>query len=138
MSKTHRERVPFSANRTRLSVQALEKGFVYRWFNDQDDRISRAVAAGYEFAKPEEIGGVGDKEVHGGNSDLNSKVSKVVGRTGENKPIRAFLMKLRDEWYAQDQSKKEETNRLVDQAVRANKAGGASVENQYGKVDLQH
>ena len=138
MSKTHRERVPFSANRTRLAVKLKEEGFQHRWFNDQDDRIQRAIDAGYEFVKPEEIGRVGDKEVHGGNSDLNSKVSKVVCRTAENQPIRAFLLKIRNEWFREDQLKKEETNKLVDQAVRAGRAGGTSVENQYGKVDLQH
>jgi hypothetical protein len=137
MSKTHRERTPFSANRTRLSVKLKEKGFVHRWFNDQDDRVQRALDAGYDFVTPDEIGRVGDKEVHGGNSDLNSKVSKVVGRTAESQPIRAFLLKIREEWFKEDQAKKEATNRLVDEAVRSGKAGGASVENQYGKVDLQ-
>lgn len=138
MSRTHRERVPFSANRKRLSVNLKIDGYVHRWFNDQDDRIQRAIDAGYEFVKPEEIGSVGDKEVHGGNSDLNSKVSRVVGRTSDNQPIRAFLLKLKSEFYAEDKAKKEATNRLVDDAVRAGKAGGASVENQYGSVDLKN
>lgn len=135
--KTHRERVPFSANRTRLSVKLKEKGYQHRWFNDQDDRVQRALDAGYEFVTPEEIGRVGDKEVHGGNTDLGSKVSRVVGRTAENKPIRAILMKIRDDWYQEDKAKKEATNRLVDEAVRAGKPGGANVENQYGNVDLR-
>lgn len=137
MAKEHRERVPFSANRTRLSVKLKEEGFVHRWFNDQDDRIQRAEAAGYEFVKPDEIGSVGDKEVHGGNTDMNSKVSRVVGRTAQEKPIRAFLMKIRKEWYVADQDLKEKKNRMVDDAIRAGHAGGADVKNQHGQVQLE-
>jgi hypothetical protein len=90
------------------------------------------------FVDPKEIGQVGDREVHGGNSDLNSKVSKVVGRTAQSQPIRAFLMKISRAFYDEDQAKKEMTNRRVDDALRAGKAGGASIENQYGKVEVTH
>lgn len=137
MAKEHRERTPFSANRSRLKVDLKEKGFTHRWFNDQDDRVQRALDAGYAFVKPDEIGQVGDKEVHGGNTDLGSKVSRVVGRTAESQPIRAYLMKIPDAFYKEDQAKKEEVNRRVDEAVRAGKAGGAAIENQYGNVSLQ-
>lgn len=137
MTKEHRERTPFSANRTRLSVKLKDKGFVHRWFNDQDDRIQRALDAGYEFVKPDEIGSVGDKEVHGGNTDIGSKVSRVVGRTAQEQPIRAFLMKIREEWYLADQELKERKNRLVDEAIRAGNAGGAGVTNKHGQVQLE-
>jgi hypothetical protein len=138
MSKTHRERVPFSASRKRLQVDEKFEGYVTRWFNDQDDRIQRALGAGYEFVDRDDVKKVGDKDISNGNTDMNSKVSRVVGRTAENQPIRAYLMKIRNEWFREDQMKKEETNKLVDQAVRAGKAGGSSVENHYGKVDLSN
>lgn len=140
MSRTRRNRTPFSANRKRLEVVWREPekqaGYVARWFNDQDDRIERAEYAGYEFVKPEEIVGVGDREVHGGNTDLGSRVSRVVGRTSNNQPIRAYLMKIQRDFYVEDQQEKEKVNRRVDEAVRAGRAGGASVDNQYGSVDL--
>lgn len=137
MSKTHRARVPFSANRKRLQVDEKFDGFVTRWFNDQDDRIQRALAAGYEFVDRDDVKQVGDKDVTNGNTDMNSKVSRVVGRTAENQPVRAFLMKIRKEWFDADKAKKEETNRLVDEAIRAGTAGGAAIQNQYGEVKLQ-
>lgn len=137
MSKTHRARVPFSANRKRLQIDEKFEGFVPRWFNDQDDRIQRALGAGYEFVDREDVKQVGDKDVSNGNTDMNSKVSRVVGRTAENQPIRAFLMKIRKEWYEADKAKKEETNALVDAAVRAGTVGGADIKNQYGEVKLQ-
>jgi hypothetical protein len=137
MSKTHRERVQFSANRKRLQVDQKFEGYNTRWFNDQDDRIQRALAAGYEFVERDSVKQVGDKDVANGNTDMNSHVSRVVGRTAENQPIRAFLMKIRKEWYEADKAKKEETNRLVDEAVRAGTVGGADIKNQYGEVKLQ-
>lgn len=136
MSKTHRARVPFSANRKRLEVDE-RPGYFRRWFNDQDGRIERALAAGYELVAKGDVKQVGDKDVANGNTDMNSMVSRVVGRTAENQPIRAFLMEIRNEWHAADMAKKEETNRLVDEAVRAGTAGGAAIGNQYGEVKLQ-
>lgn len=135
MSRTRRSRTPFSANRKRLQVAWKEpdkqKNFISRWFNDQDDRIMRAEQAGYEYVSPDEIDGVGDKEVHGGNTDLGSKVSRVVGRTNENQPIRAYLMKIRKDWYEEDQAEKEKINARTDESMRVGKAGGASVQNAY-------
>lgn len=131
-----RQRVPFSAQRKRLQVDAKFPGFHIRWFNDQDDRLQRAEGAGYEYVHKKEVGQVGDKDVSNGNTDVNSRVSRVVGRTRDNQPIRAYLMKIRDEWFKEDQAKKEEVNRMVDEAIRAGKAGGADVKNSYGEVKL--
>lgn len=140
MSRTRRERTPFSASRKRLEVRYVDKDFEKKfhphWFNDQDGRIERAQEAGYEFVAPAEVIGVGDREVNSGNTDLNSKVSRVVGRAEGNHPIRAYLMKLQRDWYEEDQAKKQEVNALVDQAIRAGKAGGAEIGNRYGDVKL--
>jgi hypothetical protein len=132
-----RPRVAFSANRKRLQVDENFPGFITRWFNDQDDRLQRAEAAGYAFVHRKEVGQVGDKDISNGNTDVNSRVSRVVGRTAQNAPIRAYFMKIPQAFYNEDQAKKEEPNRLVDDAIRAGKAGGADIKNQYGKVELQ-
>lgn len=140
MSRTRRERTPFSASRKRLEVRYVDKDFEKKfhahWFNDQDGRPERALDAGYEFVTPEEVIGVGNREVHSGNTDLNSKVSRVVGRAEGNIPIRAYLMKLPLELYNEDQAKKQEANDLVDRAIRAGRAGGADIRNNYGDVKL--
>jgi len=131
-----RKRVAFSANRKRLEVGKEFKGFRTRWFNDQDDRLQRALDAGYEFVPKKEVGQVGDKDIANGNTDMNSKVSRVVGRTRAEAPIRAYLMKIRDEFYQEDKATKEKQNRMVDDAIRAGKAGGAAIDNSYGEVKL--
>jgi hypothetical protein len=134
--RDRRKRVSFSANRKRLQVDTEFPGFVTRWFNDQDDRLQRAEDAGYEYVNRAEVGQVGDKDVANGNTDINSRVSRVVGRAANNQPIRAYFMKIREVFYREDLTKKEETNRRVDEAIRAGKAGGADIKNQYGEVKL--
>ncbi len=134
--KGTRERVPFSANRKRLSLNKQFDGFVTRWFNDVDDRLQRAEDGGYQFVHRKDIGQVGDKDVSNGNTDVNSRVSRVVGRQPTGQPIRAYLMKIRKDWYDADQAKKEEINKRVDDAIRAGTSGGANVTNQYGSVQL--
>ena len=134
--KAKRERVSFNASRMRLQIELREdlaKEYHVRWFNDQDDRVSRATRAGWEFIYENElVGHVGDKEVHGGSSDLNNKVSKVVGKDGTV----AFALKLRNEFWDEDQAEFAKKNDLVDEAIRAGQSGGASIANQYGDVSL--
>jgi hypothetical protein len=131
-----RTRVPFSANRKRLQVDTTFPGFHIRWFNDQDDRLLRAEAAGYEYVQRKEIGQVGDKDISNGNTDLNSKVSRVVGRTKDNQSIRAYLMKIRDAYWQEDRAAKAAIASEIDQAIRAGNAGGADVKNSYGDIKV--
>lgn len=131
-----RERVSFNASRSRLKIELsneLAKEYHVRWFNDADDRISRATRAGWEFIYENELEGhVGDKEVHGDSSDMNNKVSKVVDKQGTV----AYALKLRNEFWEEDQAAFAAQNDLVDEAIRAGQSGGASVANQYGNVNL--
>jgi hypothetical protein len=132
--------VPFGGPRKRLGVLWKDendaKRFAPRWFNDTGDRLERAMAAGYEFVNREEVRGVGDPDVSGGNTDMSSRVSRVVGLDATGQPARAYLMKLDLELYEEDQGLKEEVNAQVDTAVRGGTAGGASVESSYGGVRL--
>jgi len=130
-SKGRKKRVPFGAHRTKLQVADEIKGYVLRWFNDQDGRLQRAQDGGYEFVNKREVPklGIGDGQLHQDNSDLNSRVSKVVSR-GEP-IIRAYLMKIKQEYYDEDQAAKEAVNAQVDDALKAGRPGGNEVENQY-------
>jgi hypothetical protein len=128
-SKGRRERVPFGAHRTKLQVEDKIPGYELRWFNDQDGRIQRALDGGYMFVTPDEVPRLGQGALHQGNSDINSKVSKVVSR-GQHE-IRAYLMKIREEYYREDQAVKEDINYQVDEAMRAGAPSGNVVENQY-------
>ena len=133
-----RERVPFGSHRQRLQTEK-RKGFERHWFNDTEDRIQRAMDAGYNFVLDTNVS-VGEGEIHQGSTDLNGKVSKIVSKGGKT-PIRAFLMEIPEHFYVADQADKEKRNRMVDDAIRAGTPGGASVEKGYipsGGIKHEH
>ncbi len=123
------KRVPFGSHRTQLQVEDEIKGYTLRWFNDVHGRLQRAEDGGYVYVERREVPRLGQGELHGDNTDLNSRVSKVVSR-GEP-VIRAYLMKIQNKFYKQDQEAKEVINRQVDAALRDGTPGGNVVENQY-------
>jgi len=128
-SKDKRKRIPFGAHRTKLQVEDKIKGYRLRWFNDTDGRLQRAEDGGYEYVDRKEVPRLGQGQIHQDNSDLGSRVSKVVSR-GEP-VIRAYLMKIKEEWYREDQLAKESINAQVDESLRKGEPGGNVVENQY-------
>lgn len=129
-------RVPFGGPRLKLQLsnedekEFKKKGYVLRWFNEQDGRIERALAGGYQFVTHDEAPSLGGGAIHQDNTDVGAKVSKVVSR-GEP-IIRAYLMKILKKYYDEDQQAKQNVNDKVDEALKAGHAGGASIENQYG------
>ena len=129
VSKDTVPRIPFGANRTKLQVEDEIKGHKLRWFNDQDGRLQRALDGGYVFVKKSEVPRLGQGQLHQENTDLNSRVSKVVSR-GEP-VIRAYLMKIKNSYHKADQAAKEAINQEVDKALRDGTPGGNVVENQY-------
>ena len=135
-----RERTSFAASRRKLDgvvvIPQVEKNYFLRWFNDVDNKLQRATDAAFEFVLAKEIvGRVGDKEVHGDNSDLNSRVSRKT-RLGDIE-ITVYLMKQPNEFHKEDMEEKEAKNALVDDAIRAGTSGGATIGNQYGDVKLR-
>lgn len=94
-----KKRVPIAGNRDILTVHNKEDGFVYRWVNDTDGRISKFKAAGYEQVDARDIE-VGEQDVKQA-SQLGATVTKGVGK-GTN----AVLMRIEEEYYKEDQAAK--------------------------------
>ena len=138
--KVKRERVPMHTNRQRLTAnlkKSIEDQYKLRWFNDVNDRIQRATDGGYDFVYEHEMSGrVGDKEVHGDNSDLSNKVSKMVGLGKGVDPVRAYLMKIPLEFYEEDKAARAARHDEVDRALAAGTPGGASVDKSYGDIKV--
>ena len=134
--KEKRERVSMTESRSQLGVKvkkSVQDEYFIRWFNDVGGRVQRALDAGYEFVNAKEVEGrVGDKEVHGGNSDLNSRVSRKT-KVGDDE-ITVFLMKQPNNFHEEDLAAKEAKNMGTDDAIRAGQSGGASVGNTYGDI----
>lgn len=99
-------RIPMSAPQAKLATPAIP-GFHLHWVNDYPGRILQAQQGGYEFVEKDETF-VNTRDFAGsseesGSTDLGTRVSVVVGTSEKGEPLRAYLMKIREEWYEEDQ-----------------------------------
>ncbi len=138
-SKDKLARVPFGGLRLKLQLSDTDvKEFKRRkkvphWFNDDPGRIERALGGGYTYVKPEHATSLGQGALHmnGKDPESGARISIVVNRS---EPVtRAYLMEISEKYYKEDQAAKEAVNMQVDEALAAGGAGGADIENQYGK-----
>lgn len=111
-------RTPVST-RNVLTVRGKDPEFEYRIVNDTADRIQTFQEAGYEIVKASEVV-IGDKRVNAPSTE-GSLAHVAVG-----KGDKAFLMKQRKEFYAEDQATKiARTNQLEETMKQsAIQAGG--------------
>lgn len=100
------KRIPMSSPKAKLGTPEIP-GYHLHWINDYPGRIAQAIRGGYEFVSGEETHitsqDLGGDEAISGNTDLGSRVSVVVGRDDNEKGLRAYLMKVRNEFYQEDQ-----------------------------------
>lgn len=125
-----KERIPFGVPQSRLTVANQDPNFVYRWVNDDGrGRLDRAVQGGYEFA-PSETTRVGTGSADG-NSDVGSKVSRVVGTQEGGAGMRAYLMRIPRDLYNEDQAAKQRQVDLIDKAIKRGDAHKSGDDNRY-------
>ena len=112
------ERVPLGIARQKLKVPEIQ-GYRLRWINDTPGRLNEARQGGYEFVMNDEIGGkFGDTDIDQTNRDLGSKVCRAVSQTTG---LKAYLMKIPNEYYEADQRAKQKEIDVVDQAIHSGK-----------------
>lgn len=127
-----RRRVPMSVPRRKLEVTDVP-GFHLHWFIESN--VRRALQAGYEFVDDKEVvvnqSGVGNSLELTGNQDLGSRVTVVGGVGADGKEERLVLMKIKEEWFREDQKLIEERNASVlSQIFRGETIFGAENDNQ--------
>ena len=134
-TEARRERVPVSGQRTKLQLSERDQahfekeGYKVRWFNDQHGRLEAAEAGYWEYVHRDEVSSIGQGAVHRDNSDLGSRVSVVVSK-GEP-IIRSYLMKIKVEYWKEDQKTKHDQTMEVDLAMQAIQDGGQTIEKGY-------
>ena len=120
---TKRTRIPMSAPKAKLSTPEIP-GFHLHWINDYVGRVQQAIAGGYEFVKPEETM-VNNFSLSGGEigtgTDMGTRVSVVVGKDDNGHPLRAYLMKQRNEWYEEDQAATQDRVDALHEGMRQGK-----------------
>lgn len=109
-----KSRVPLGVARSKMAVPELQ-GFQMRWINDDEGRIQQAQMGGYEFVMSSEVPTFGDPDIDNTNRDLGARVSRVVDRATGKK---AYLMKIKREFYEEDQREKLRIVNETDDAIR--------------------
>lgn len=122
--KQRKVRVPLGVPRSKLSAPQIQ-GYSTRWINDTTGRLQNAEAGGYEFVYERELDG------QAGNTDLGEKVSRIVGRNEDGSPLRAFLMKIKETWYREDQRTKQRKVDDIDAAIRRGKLNEQPDDKRY-------
>lgn len=124
-NKERPKRRSFAQQRNSLTFEERDENYVYRVFNDVDDRLEKAEIAGYEYVRSEEQ--LGDPAVDSAVS-LGSVVTKPVGggKTG-------VLMRIKREY---DEEYKQEKRRKIQETELA-LSSKAHEEGHYGGISIK-
>lgn len=112
--------------RNYLTVKGKDPNYVYRIVNDTEDRINDFIDRGWEFEVDENIR-VGDSRI-----DNHSKLG-TVRQLSVGGGLRAVLLRIRKDWYDEDQEAKHAYLKKLEDAMRPNTNDGG-----YGKVDITY
>ena len=118
-----RKRGVFNGTQGKLQVGKQIEGYHLHIFNDTPGRIQAATENGYEFVHPNEVDGV-TENVTSRNLDLGDKVRFLVGAGEKGDPMYAYLMKIKEEFWLEDQAQLQERNDKTDAAIRGGKTPG--------------
>lgn len=120
-------RIPVSGNRNIMTVSGIDTDkYVVRWVNDVDNRIRMFERGGW--VKVTEDVDIGDRTVDSSNSK-QSFATKYVGAN-----VTAYLMKIRRDWYEEDQANKERAIKEKEEDLRRQ---NERAEGRYGSVSIK-
>lgn len=115
-------RASINGTRNKLTVRGKDPDYVYRFVNDTDDRILELQERGYEIVTHNAE--VGDKRVATPKKEGTPNQVSVGGGT------KAYLMRIKKEWYEEDAAAKAEEVDKLDEAIRGTKT-------DYGQIKLE-
>lgn len=118
------QRTPL-ANRSVLGIKGKEPGYVYRIVNDTGDRVASFQEQGYEIVTDSSIT-IGDRRVGKASAD-GSPVQVAVGNG-----IDGYLMRIKEEYYKEDQAYKEQKLSELEQSMRKE----AKDSSDYGNLKI--
>jgi hypothetical protein len=122
-----KKRVPLGVPRSKLTAPK-RPGYERRWINDDaKGRLHHAKEGGYTHVEDPNLL-VGED---GGGDKTDSRVSRIVGKRDDGKPLRAFLMEIPSELYKEDQASKQAELDEVDRAIRKGRLVSQGEEHRY-------
>lgn len=139
-----RKRIPMSIPIRRLEVPEIV-GYHLHWF--LEGNVPRAKQGGYELVQFDEVAvnqrGVGTDSTITGNTSLGGNVEVTYGTGPDGKPATLYLMKIKKEWFNEDQQVLANRNLAVVQAIFKGEAvagpaqsNPSDANNRYVKKDL--
>ncbi len=142
---TEKNRIPFSTPMQKLEVPpGTCPGYHLHWFNGDSIRIQRALQAGYEFVTQDEVQlndtALGGDGLKSGSTDMGSKVSRVCGGgdiAPDGQPNRLYLMKIKQEWWIEDQKQVQKRNAAIAEALTAGTTGVGDSRTRENSTDAR-
>jgi hypothetical protein len=120
---TRKRRNTFNGTEAKLSVRQQIPGYHLHVLTDAGSRIQEAMDSGYEFVRPDEVGGVSENVVSR-NGDLGERIRYLVNPRAQGTEQYGYLMKIRQEWYEEDQAELQAKNNRIDASIRKGKITG--------------
>ena len=120
---TRKRRNTFNGTEAKLSVRQQIPGYHLHVLTDAGSRIQQAMDSGYEFVRPDEVGGVSENVVSR-NGDLGERIRYLVNPRAQGTEQYGYLMKIRQEWYEEDQAELQAKNNRIDASIRKGKITG--------------
>jgi hypothetical protein len=117
---TRKRRNVFNGTEAKIGVREQIDGYHLHVFTDAGARIQEALDSGYEFVNPEEVGGVSENVVSR-NGDLGERIRYLVNPRAQGTEQFGYLMKIRQEWFEEDQAELQAKNTRIDSAIRQGK-----------------
>lgn len=108
-----------------LTVSGKEPGYQYRVVNDESDRVQEFLDNGWELVERDTVR-IGDKRLNSASPEGTVAMASV------GQGMKAYVMRIRDEYYQEDQAAKQE---YVDQTEASMKSKATS-EGNYGKIEI--
>lgn len=128
---TERKRNTFNGTEGKLSIEHnLGKEWHLHILNDTPGRIQAALDGGYEFVTPDELKSV-KTNVTSRNTDVGDKVRFLVNPSAKEGEQFGYLMKIKQEWFEEDQQALQEKNNQIDEAIRSGRNLKGSSEGFY-------
>jgi hypothetical protein len=122
---TRKRRNVFNGTEAKVGVREQIPGYHLHVFTDVGGRIQEAMDSGYEFVTPAEVGGVSENVVSR-NGDLGERIRYLVNPRAQGSEQFGYLMKIRQEWFEEDQAELQAKNTRIDTAIRQGKVTGDS------------
>lgn len=107
-----------------LTVSGKEPGYVYRIVNDKGDRIQQFIDAGYDFVEAKTVQ-VGESRIGNPKGEGTHAQASVGGGT------KAFVMRIREDWYEEDQAAKQAHVLATEEATKQKALDG-----NYGDLKI--